>query len=198
MVGEQGIVDELNNVGYKHVLGGPADARASVDVVPDKFEVDPDVGAVVVGFDRFFNYHKMMYGLVCVMDNKDCHFVATNCDARAHLNKAQEWPGGGTMVAAMEKAIGRPPIVAGKPEPYLFELACRELGLSPSDAPDICMVGDRLDTDIAFGSRYGMTTMLVMTGVTDEAMLKADGKGEQEPTWVMPGVADLCSEGEHG
>lgn len=174
------------------MLGGPEHDRLFLDTVPDHFEVDPDVGAVVVGFDRYFNYHKLTYATMCVLHNHHCLFLATNCDARAHLNQAQEWPGGGTMVAALEKAIGRPPIVAGKPESHLFELACRELGLSQTDdAPHMYMVGDRLDTDIAFGSRYGMTTLLVMTGVTDERMLREEGHGEQEPTWIIQSLSDL-------
>jgi 4-nitrophenyl phosphatase len=34
-----------------------------------------------------------------------------------------------------------------------------------------CMVGDRLDTDIAFGHHGGLKTLLVMTGVAKRADL---------------------------
>lgn len=37
--------------------------------------------------------------------------------------------------------------------------------------PQICMVGDRLDTDILFGKNGGLTTMLCLSGVTSEETL---------------------------
>ena len=33
----------------------------------------------------------------------------------------------------------------------------------------ICMVGDRLDTDILFGQDGGLSTMLVLSGLFDDA-----------------------------
>jgi ribonucleotide monophosphatase NagD (HAD superfamily) len=60
------------------------------------------VGAVVVGFDRYINYYKIQYATLCVRENPGCLFIATNRDAVTHLTDAQEWAGNGSMV-------GRPP-----------------------------------------------------------------------------------------
>ncbi len=52
------------------------------------------VGAVVVGHDRNINYHKIQYATLCIRENPDCHFIATNLDAVTHLTDAQvsyEW-----------------------------------------------------------------------------------------------------------
>ena len=63
-----------------------------------KVEVDPDVGAVVVGFDRHINYYKIQYATVCLREIPGCQFIATNLDAVTHLTDAQEWAGNGSMV----------------------------------------------------------------------------------------------------
>ena len=64
------------------------------------------VGAVVVGFDRHINYHKIQYATLCISENPGCHFIATNLDAVTHLTDAQEWAGNGAMVGAIK---GRSP-----------------------------------------------------------------------------------------
>jgi len=35
----------------------------------------------------------------------------------------------------------------------------------------LCMVGDRLDTDVVFGNDNGLSSVLVLSGVTTEARL---------------------------
>ena len=59
VVGEVGILEELDLVGVSH-LGGPGDASKRVELTPGAFmKHDPDVGAVIVGFDRNINYYKI-------------------------------------------------------------------------------------------------------------------------------------------
>jgi ribonucleotide monophosphatase NagD (HAD superfamily) len=47
------------------------------------------VGAVVVGFDRYLNYYKIQYATLCIRENPGCLFIATNRDAVTHLTDAQ-------------------------------------------------------------------------------------------------------------
>ena len=60
------------------------------------------VGAVVVGFDRYINYYKIQYACLCIRENPGCLFIATNLDAVTHLTDAQEWAGNGAMVGAIK------------------------------------------------------------------------------------------------
>jgi ribonucleotide monophosphatase NagD (HAD superfamily) len=50
------------------------------------------------------------------------------------------------------------------------------------------MVGDRLDTDILFGSNGGMKTLLVFTGVTDRETLS---KSSIKPDFIIASLGDL-------
>ena len=52
---------------------------------------------MVVGFDREINYHKIQYAQLCINENDQCEFIATNLDAVTHLTDAQEWAGNGAM-----------------------------------------------------------------------------------------------------
>ena len=65
-----------------------------------KLETDPDVAAVIVGFDRNINYYKIQYATVCLREHPGCQFIATNLDAVTHLTEVQEWAGNGSMVCA--------------------------------------------------------------------------------------------------
>ncbi|VDP19072.1 unnamed protein product [Echinostoma caproni] len=76
--------------------------------------------------------------------------------------------GTGSLVAAVKYASGKDPIVVGKPEQPVFDYLCRTHKI---DVSTTIMVGDRLDTDIRFGNRFGMHTACVMTGVTTPELL---------------------------
>lgn len=168
VVGEQGIQEELDLKGIKHV-GGPADADQKVELAPGMFlEHDHDVGAVVVGFDRYINYYKIQMATLCIRENPGCLFIATNTDAVTHLTDAQEWAGNGSMVGAIRGSTKREPTVVGKPSEFMLANIAEKFGLRRDQ---ICMVGDRLDTDVLFGQNGGLTTMLVLSGVTKEADL---------------------------
>jgi len=39
------------------------------------------VGAVVVGFDRYINYYKIQMATLCIRENPGCIFIATNTGA---------------------------------------------------------------------------------------------------------------------
>ena len=106
VVGENGIGEELDLIGVPH-LGGLRDAAKSVLLGPGvKLDHDPDVGAVVVGYDQFINYYKIQYAQLCINQNKGCKFIATNLDALSHMTDAQEWAAGGTMVGAIRGCTG--------------------------------------------------------------------------------------------
>ncbi|KAK9822700.1 hypothetical protein WJX81_003938 [Elliptochloris bilobata] len=189
VVGEVGIQEELDLKGIAHI-GGPADADKKISLKPGfALPHDPDVGAVVVGFDRNINYFKIQTAQLCISENPGCLFIATNLDAKTHLTDAQEWAGNGAMVGAIKGAVKRDPIVVGKPAEFMLANIATQFGLHRNQ---ICMVGDRLDTDILFGQQGGLSTMLVLSGVTTEAALLHPENGIH-PDFYMSQLSDLLS-----
>ena len=124
-------------------------------------------------------------------------WVATNTDGTLPTDRGVA-PGNGSLVAAVERAVGHPPhLVAGKPAPPLYQLCAGRLEL-PVDR--VLAVGDRLDTDIEGAVAAGMDSLLVLTGVDDlRACLEAPP--QRRPTWVAPDLRALVADpddGDHG
>lgn len=189
VIGEDGILKELELAGFQY-LGGPGDGEKKIELKPGYYmEHDQSVGAVVVGFDRYFNYYKVQYGTLCIRENPGCLFLATNRDAVTHLTDAQEWAGGGSMVGALCGSTQQEPIVVGKPSTFMMDYLSNKFGILKSQ---ICMVGDRLDTDILFGQNGGCKTLLVLSGVTSLEKLQSPENSIQ-PDFYTNKVSDLLT-----
>ena len=148
---------------------------------------DEDVSAVIVGFDREINYYKIQYATLCIRENENCEFIATNRDAVTHLTDAQEWAGNGSMVGAIAGSAAREPTTVGKPSTFMLDDIADQFKI---DKSEICMVGDRLDTDIMFGQNGGLKTMLVLSGVTREETLLSE-ENQIHPDLYTSKLADL-------
>jgi phosphoglycolate phosphatase len=169
VIGEQGLCDELRSANISF-LGGPDHTDKRIDHgANEEIIIDPDIGAVVVGMDREINYYKLQYAQLC-LQNPLTLFLATNEDATAHCTHDQEWAAEGTMVGALKGCTQRQPIVVGKPSSYLLDHLLKEHSLCREE---MCMVGDRLDTDILFGQNNGLKTLLVMSGITTSETLNS-------------------------
>ncbi|KAK4793255.1 hypothetical protein SAY86_023690 [Trapa natans] len=187
VIGGEGILEELKLVGYT-CLGGPEDGKKTVDLQSDcLFEHDKTVGAVVVGLDPYINYYKLQYGTLCIRENPQCLFIATNCDAVGHMTNLQEWPGAGSMVAAIAGSTEKKPVVVGKPSTFMMDFLLHKFNIS---CPRMCMVGDRLDTDILFGKNAGCKTLLVLSGVTSLSSLQ-DPSNRVQPDYYSNKLSDL-------
>ena len=136
--------------------------------------------AVVVGLDRGLSYQRLTSAVLAV--RRGARFVATNDDATYPAAEGQ-YPGCGALVAAVERATGASPIVCGKPNLPMQTLIERKIM-----NPDVWMVGDRVETDLALADRAGWGKILVLTGVTDA------GGGSVSPVCpdhIINSIADL-------
>ena len=151
------------------------------------FEVrhDSRVRWVVIAFDRTFDYAKLNVALQAV--RQGARLIATNPD-RTCPTEDGEIPDCAGMMAAVEAVTGHTvETIVGKPSPIILDVALERLGVAASDC---VMVGDRIETDIVMGKRLGLTTVLVLTGITRAADPRV---AEIAPDLVLDSVADLLA-----
>lgn len=118
---------------------------------------------VVIGEGPGLEYESLTTGINLLIKG-GARLVATNPDTTVDASRDGGHlilPGGGALVAPFAMASGQQPVVIGKPNPLLYEMAMARLGVC---AGECLMVGDRPDTDIAGAARLGMHTALVRTG----------------------------------
>ena len=127
----------------------------------------PEAQAVVMGVDRDINYQKVVEATLLV--RAGVPFYTTNTD-RTFPTSRGEIPGSGAWLSVITTATGVEPIVAGKPFPYMMELALERLGTKKDET---LVIGDRLETDVAAGQGVGCPTAAVLSGVSTKEQAEA-------------------------
>jgi len=155
------------------VLAGGFEIVSSSDEKPQ---------AVIQGFSPDVSWKDLAEASYSIQNG--AIWVATNNDWTLPQEKGLA-PGNGTLVGAVHTAVGQLPIVAGKPEPAIFETALKVFG---SQSP--LFVGDRLDTDILGANRAGIKSVLVLTGVSTRKDVLA-AAAEERPAYIIETLDDL-------
>jgi len=148
---------------------------------------DDDPAAVIQGFAphvAWTDLAEAAFALRVPEGGAGIPWVATNTDWTIPQARGTA-PGNGTLVSAVHTAVGRLPVVAGKPERAIFDAASARFSAS---AP--LFVGDRLDTDIVGANRAGMASALVLTGIDGPKQLLA-AEPEFRPTFVLDDLRGL-------
>lgn len=144
--------------------------------------VDANADAVVVGLDRNINYEKLKRATLEI--RRGARFIATNTDRTLPTEEGLT-PGAGALVAALVAATDVEPLVIGKPGRPMFELA---LEIAETTIQETAMLGDRLDTDIDGAAEIGLTTILVLTGVSTRAEAE---RNKYVPDFIFDDLAAL-------
>lgn len=146
-------------------------------------EVQPDVSAVVVGFDNELTYEKIEKACR-LLQTQSVDFVATNPDLACPVSYGFV-PDCGAICQMISQAVKREPVFIGKPNPRMVQLAMAQNGVSASRT---VVLGDRLYTDIACGRNAGVETVVVFTG---EAKREDLDHTEYVPTWYCDSIKDV-------
>ena len=91
------------------------------------------------------------------------------------------------MIAPIEMATGKQAYFCGKPNPLMMRTGLRMLHCHSAEA---VMVGDRMDTDVISGMESGMSTVLVLSGVSTRETLRTYA---YRPSVVLDGVGDIAA-----
>ncbi len=109
----------------------------------------------------------------------------------------------GSWVGMLERASGVPAIYIGKPNPFVYELALRSMGLEKGE---VIGVGDRVSSDIKGARDFGIRSLLLRTGEFAERDLElgiapdfvCDAIGEIPAALGFPGTWGEEDADQHG
>ena len=137
---------------------------------------------VVAGLDRTATYAKMARATRFI--RRGARFIGTNPD-KSWPGEHEITPGAGAILAFIEAATDVKPFIVAKPEPVMFQQALARMGSRPEET---IMIGDRLETDILGGQRAGLKTILVLSGIHQEADIEKMGI---RPDWIFRDIGEL-------
>ena len=140
---------------------------------------------VVIGADWHLTYKKLARAADAIIGGAG--FIATNNDKTYPMQGRKLRPGCGAIGAALTAATNIKPCVVGKPNPYIIKGIP---GMSGLNRGNTFVIGDRLDTDIVLANRMRVSSILVLSGTTDQEMARG-AKGRQKPDYILKDVTQI-------
>ena len=144
-------------------------------------DVNPDY--VVMGEGKAYSLDTLTKAVNLV--NKGAKLIGANSDISGPIENGIA-PACRALVAPVELATGKQAYFCGKPNPLMMRTGLNLLGCHSGEA---VMVGDRMDTDIISGMECGMTTVLVLSGVSTREAISTFA---YRPTVILDGVGSIA------
>jgi len=166
VIGDAGIINALYDAGY------------SIN------DTNPDY--VVVSESANYDYARICHATKLVLNG--AKLIGTNPDLTGPADGGQIIPATGSLLAPIELATGSKAYYVGKPNPLMMRNALKKLGCRREET---AIIGDRMDTDIIAGVEAEITTVLVLSGVTQREDLS---RYAYQPDYILDGVGDLLPE----
>ena len=152
------------------------------------FELTDDIDktqCIVMGFDTELTFKKLedVSKMLCT---RDLPYIATNPDYVCPTEFGSV-PDCGSVCDMLYNVSAKRPVVVGKPQPLMAQLAMEKWGCTPEET---VVVGDRIYTDIKSGLNAGCQTILVLSGETTLEILE---KSDDKPHMVMESAAEILT-----
>ena len=145
-------------------------------------DINPDY--VVVGEGKTYSLDTLTKATNLVLGG--AKLIGANSDISGPIERGIA-PACRALIAPIEMATGVQAYFCGKPNPLMMRTGLRILGCHSEDA---VMIGDRMDTDVISGLETGMSTVLVLSGVSNRETVTKFG---YRPTMILDGVGDIVT-----
>ena len=185
---KQGTVAYLGTPESVHYLRSPGLRTLSVRAMqPEQAE---DIEALVFLDDEGFDWNSDLNKVLNLLRQRNIPVVVANSDHTYPVSPGQVAIAIGALADMLEGLTGKQFLRFGKPDAQMFTFAYEHVQpVHPVDKSDILMVGDTLETDIIGGNKFGLDTVLVLSGNTpphlaEQAMLTTG----ITPTYVCDSV----------
>lgn len=164
------------------VIGEGGLLKALYDTGISMNDVNPDY--VIVGEGRSYSLDTLTKAANLVL--KGARLIGANSDVSGPIENGIA-PACRALIAPIEMATGTQAYFCGKPNPLMMRTGMNLLGCHSGEA---VMIGDRMDTDVISGLESGMSTVLVLSGVSTRESIKTYA---YQPTAVLDGVGDIVT-----
>jgi arabinose operon protein AraL len=150
-----------------------------------KYSIDPKVIKVLlVTLDRTLDYQKLEIAAHALENG--AKFFAANIDDTCPVDSGEVLDAGSTISALEKRTHRKLEMHFGKPSEFMFNEIINRLKPDPEKT---ILIGDRLETDIAMGNKFGIDTALVETGVKHFI----NGLNGFSPTYQLNSVFDIIN-----
>ena len=165
-----------------YAIGEAGLANALYDAGITMNDVNPDY--VVIGEGKSYSLDTLTKATNLVLGG--AKLIGANSDLTGPIENGSA-PACRALRAPIELATGKQAYFCGKPNPLMMRTGLNILGCHSGEA---VMVGDRMDTDVISGMESGMSTVLVLSGVSTRETVNTFA---YRPTMILDGVGDIAS-----
>ena len=165
-----------------YAIGEAGLFKALYDAGVTMNDVNPDY--VVIGEAKSYTLDTLIKATNLVVAG--AKLIGANSDISGPIENGI-MPACRALVAPIELATGKQAYFCGKPNPLMMRTGLNILGLHSGEC---VMVGDRMDTDVVSGMESGMSTILVLSGVST---LETVNTFAYRPTMILDGVGDIVA-----
>ncbi|MEI9946372.1 MAG: TIGR01459 family HAD-type hydrolase [Chitinophagaceae bacterium] len=175
---KKGIVAYLGTENSAHYIESSGLRTLPIRAIDEK-NID-DVNAIVLLDDEGFDWYSDLNKAVNILRKRTIPAIVANTDNIYPVAKNDVSIAIGGIATMIESIVGKRFLRFGKPDSQIFIFAYEHVRrFKPVGKSEILMIGDTLHTDIIGANKFGLDTMLVLTGNTSpddaETRIKATG-----------------------